>query len=578
LGQETVVIRPRPAPVIDLRIGIPLGVAVAAVLAVTIHARATANTATFDEVSAALNVRFTYQHSPTSNKYLIETMGAGVALFDYDNDGRLDIFFTNGAKLLDPMPPGQHPDKSDSKYWNRLFHQNQDGTFTDVTLKAGLSGNPEAGYTMGVAVGDYDNDGFEDLLVTSYAGNVLYHNNADGTFTNVTAKAGVGGSGWTVSAGFFDYNNDGHLDIFVTRYLDWTFENNRYCGDRVPGYRAYCHPNNFPAVSNLLYRNNGDGTFTDVSKASGIANAKGKSLGVAFADYDNDGWPDIFVANDSSPCFLFHNNRNGTFSEVGLTTGTSLNQDGATFAGMGTDFADYDNDGWPDIIVTDLSNEQYVLFRNTGKGLFLDESLGSRIGPESRLYSGWGVKFFDYDNDGWKDLFVAQSHVLDNINMTAGNLKYEQPPLLLHNERGKFVRAGSGDVFRKPLASRGSAFGDIDNDGDIDIVVANLGQNVSVLRNNIGSQNHWLGLQLQGKRSNRDGIGARVEVTSASGLKQFYTVSTSSSYLSASDRRIISGLGTDTVKDVVIRWPSGIVQRLTSPGMDHMLKVEEPPR
>jgi len=567
--QEATAMRPRPAPTIDLRVGVLLVVTVAAVLA---------NTATFDEVSAALNVRFSYRHSPTSNKYLIETMGGGVALFDYDNDGRLDIFLTNGAKLLDPMPPGSRPDKSDSKYWNRLFHQSKDGTFTDVTLKAGLSGNPEAGYSMGVAAGDYDNDGFEDILVTSYEGNVLYHNNGDGTFSNVTAKAGVGGSGWTVSAGFFDYNNDGRLDIFVTRYLDWTFENNRYCGDRVPGYRAYCHPNNFPAVSNLLYRNNGDGTFTDVSKASGIANAKGKSLGVAFADYDNDGWPDIFVANDSSPCFLFHNNRNGTFSEVGLITGTSLNQDGGAFAGMGTDFADYDNDGWPDIIVTDLSNEQYVLFRNTGKGLFLDESLGSRIGPESRLFSGWGVKFFDYDNDGWKDLFVAQSHVLDNIAMTAGHLKYEQPPLLLHNGQGKFSRAGSGDVFQQPRVSRGAAFGDIDNDGDVDMVVANLGQNVSVLRNNIGSHNHWLGLQLQGTRSNRDGIGARVEVTSSGGMKQFYTVSTSSSYLSASDRRIIAGLGTDTVKDVVIRWPSGIVQTLANLSVDRMLKVEEPAR
>jgi enediyne biosynthesis protein E4 len=570
--------RPRPARLTDLRIGITLGVALAAVLAAIAHAGATANTVTFDDVAAALNVRFIYQHSPTSNKYLIETMGGGVALFDYDNDGRLDIFFTNGAKLSDPMPPGARPDKNDSRYWNRLFHQNKDGTFTDVTGKAGLSGNPEGGFSMGVAVGDYDNDGFEDLLVTSYEGNILYRNNGDGTFTNVTARSGVGGAGWTVSAGFFDYNNDGRLDIFVTRYLEWTFENNRYCGDRIPGYRAYCHPNNFPAVSNFLYKNNGDGKFTDVSKASGIAKEKGKSLGVAFGDYDNDGWPDIFVANDSSPCFLFHNNRNGTFSEVGLITGTSLNQDGGTFAGMGTDFADYDNDGWPDLIVTDLSNEQYVLFRNTGKGLFLDESLGSRIGPESRLYSGWGVKFFDYDNDGWKDLFVAQSHVLDNIGITAGHLKYEQPPLLLHNVRGKFARAGSGDVFQQPRVSRGAAFGDIDNDGDIDIVVANLGQNVSVLRNNMGSQNNWLGLRLQGTRSNRDGIGARIEVTSSSGAKQFYTVNTSSSYLSASDRRIIAGLGTDSVKSVVIRWPSGVVQRLAAPGINRMLNVEEPSR
>jgi hypothetical protein len=557
------------------------GVLAAAGIAVALHARAATDArAAFEDVSADLNLYFTYQHSPTSQKYLVETMGGGVALFDYDNDGRLDLFFTNGAKLLDPMPSGGRPDKGDEKYWNRLFHQNADGTFSDVTRKAGVSGNPQAGYSMGVAVGDYDNDGFEDLLVTSYGGNVLYHNEGNGTFTDVTEKAGVRGSGWSVSAGFFDYNNDGRLDLFVTRYLDWTFENNRHCGDRVPGYRAYCHPDNFRAVSNMLFRNNGDGTFTDVSKQSGIANEEGKSLGVAFGDYDNDGWMDIFVANDSVPCFLFHNNRDGTFSEVGLISGASLNEHGAAVAGMGTDFADYNNDGWPDIVVTDLSNERYLLLRNNGGGSFSDESQSSGVGPASLLFSGWGVKFFDYDNDGWKDLFAAQSHVLDNIHLTAGNLKYEQPPLLLHNNGGgKFVRAGSGGVFDRPRAGRGVAFGDIDNDGDIDIVVANLGQNATVLRNGLGNRNHWLGLQLRGVRSNRDGNGARIEVTRGSGSKQFYSVSTSSSYLSASDRRIIAGLGSETVvKSVVIRWPSGIVQRLANLEIDRMLKIEEPPR
>ena len=531
---------------------------------------------TFEEVSAKLNVQFKQEHSPTSNKYLVETMGGGVALLDYDNDGRLDIFFTNGAKLSDPMPPGARPDKSDPKYWNRLLHQNADGTFTDVTAKAGVSGNLTAGYSMGVAVGDYDNDGFEDILVTGYGGNVLYHNNGDGTFTDVTAKAGVRGSGWSVSAGFFDYDNDGHLDIFITRYLDWTFDTNIYCGDRVPGYRAYCHPNNFPGVSNLLYRNNGDGTFTDVSKESGIAAQKGKSLGVAFADYDGDGRIDVFVANDSVPCFLFHNNGDGTFTEAGLTSGASLNQDGKTFAGMGTDFADYDNDGQPDIVVTDLSNERYVLFRNMGRGMFDDESNASGIAQITMLLSGWGIKFFDYDNDGWKDLFVAQGHVLDNVDKTSGNLHYEQPPLLLHNVRGKFVRVDAGDVFQKQRPARGAAFGDIDNDGDIDIVVSNLGQRPSVLRNEGGNRNHWLGLRLQGTRSNRDGIGARIDVTSTSGLKQSYMVSTTASYNSASDRRVIVGLGSDTVaKNIVILWPSGIIQTLTDIRGDRMLNVME---
>jgi enediyne biosynthesis protein E4 len=534
---------------------------------------------TFEEVSAKCRVNFRHRHSPTSEKYLPETMGAGVALFDYDNDGRLDIFFTNGAKLMTPMPKGALPDKSDATYWNRLFHQNPDGTFTDVTIKAGVSGNPEAGYSMGVAVGDYDNDGFEDLLVTSYGGNVLYHNNGDGTFTDVTAKSGVRGSGWTVSAGFFDYNNDGRLDIFVTRYLDWTFEKNTYCGDRVPGYRAYCHPNNFAGVSNLLFKNNGDGTFTDVSTDSGIAKEKGKSLGVAFADYDNDGWTDVFVANDSIQSFLFHNNGNGTFTESALTSGAGLNQDGNTFAGMGTDFADYDNDGRPDIIVTALSNERYVLFRNLGAGLFSDESTASGLARITMLMAGWGTRFLDYDNDGWKDLFVAQGHVLDNVEKTSSSLKYEQTPLLLRNDHGKFEQANAGGPFLQPHSGRGAAIGDIDNDGAVDIVVNNLGEGCSVLRNNGGNHNHWLGLRLEGTRSNRDGLGSRIEVTSPSGFRQFYTVTTASSYISASDRRVIAGLGKESIaKRVVIQWPSGTVQTLEDVKGDRMLDVREPTR
>ncbi len=538
------------------------------------------NQVPFEEVSARLGVQFEHHNCPTSNKYLVETMGGGVALLDYDNDGRLDIFFTNGARLADPMAPGALPDKTDPKYWNRLFHQNADGTFTDVTEKAGLSGNPQAGYSMGVAVGDYDNDGFADILVTGYGGNVLYHNNGNGTFTDVTDKAGVRGAGWSVSAGFFDYNNDGRLDIFVTRYLDWTFDTNINCGDRVPGYRAYCHPKNFQPVSSVLYRNNGNGTFTDVSKESGIAAEKGKGLGVAFADYDNDGWVDVFVANDSVRSFLFHNNGNGTFTEIGLTSGAGFNRDGNTFAGMGVDFADYDNDGRPDVVVTDLSNESYVLFRNAGQGNFDDESSDSGIALITRLQSGWGIRFLDYDNDGWKDLFVAQGHVLDNVEKTSGNLKYEQPPLLMHNDHGRFTQiAEVGSVLDLPRAGRGLAIGDIDNDGYLDVVICNLGQKPSVLRNCAPHRNHWLGLRLQGTLSNRDGIGARIEITSGPGMKQFYTVTTSSSYASASDRRVIAGLGSEAAaKQVVIRWPSGVVQTLTNVQGDRMLDVREPQR
>ena len=308
----------------------------------------------FTDVTRALGIDFEHESSATSNKYLIETMGGGVALFDYDADGRLDIFFTNGAKLEDPMAPAQRPDKSDPRFWNRLFRQNADGTFSDVTAKAGLRGMPQNGYGMGAAVGDYDNDGFPDLYVTNYGSNTLYRNNRDGTFKDVTSSAGVAASGWSASAGFFDMDNDGRLDLFVTRYVDWTFQNNRHCGEKKPGYRAYCHPDNFGGMANVLFHNNGDGTFTDVSAKAGIADPRGKGLGVAFADYDGDGFVDVYVANDSVQSFLYHNNGDGTLAEVGLLLGVGFNEDGKTFAGMGVDFADYDNDGKPDVVVTNL--------------------------------------------------------------------------------------------------------------------------------------------------------------------------------------------------------------------------------
>ena len=343
----------------------------------------------FTDITRQTTLRFRQENSATSNKYLIETMGGGVALFDYDNDGRLDIFFTNGAKLEDPMPDGKSADKSDPKYWNRLYHQNADGTFSDVTEQAGLSGASQGYYSMGVAVGDYDNDGYEDLYVTGFGGNILYHNNGNGTFTDVTAKTGVKGGGWSASAGFFDYDNDGKLDIFVTRYIDWSYKTNRYCGERREGYRAYCHPDNYDGVTNILYHNNGDGTFSDVSEKAGIANPRGKGLGVSFADYDGDGFTDIFIANDSVQCFLYHNNGNGTFNEVGLLAGVGYNENGKTFAGMGIDFSDYDNDGWPDVIVTDLSNERYMLFRNNGDSTFTDVTNRSAA-PSMRRNTGAG--------------------------------------------------------------------------------------------------------------------------------------------------------------------------------------------
>jgi hypothetical protein len=374
-------------------------------------------------------------------------------------------------------------------------------------------------------------------------------------------------------------DNDGRLDLFVARYVDWTFQNNRYCGERKPGYRAYCHPDNYGGMANILYHNNGDGTFTDVSSKAGIADPRGKGLGVSFADYDGDGFLDAYVANDSVPCFLYHNNGDGTFAEVGLLLGAGLNEDGKTFAGMGVDFADYDNDGRPDIVVTDLSNERYRLFRQGGDGSFQDVTHSSGLGAASLLFSGWSTRFFDYDNDGWKDLFVAQGHVMDTIEKIAPNLRYQQPLLLLRNESGRFTKAAAGEAFEKDWPARGAAFGDLDNDGDLDVVVSNVGERALVLRNDGGNRRTWLGIRTTGARSNRDGIGCRVKVVSASGATQYSTVTTAVGYLSASDKRLLIGLdGATTARLVEIRWPSGVVQTLNDVAAGQTLVANEPAR
>lgn len=529
--------------------------------------------AKFVDVTDKVGVHFQHYALHTSRKYLLETMGSGVALFDCDNDGRLDIFMVNGAPYTDPTPPGFIPKKTGPEYWNRLYHQKPDGTFEDITEKAGLQG---VGYGMGVAVADYDNDGYEDLYVTGYGSNHLYHNNGNCTFTDVTEKAGVSGGGWSSSATWVDLDNDGFLDLVVDRYVTWDW-NDVWCGEHREGYRGICHPDVFPPITLLVYHNNGNGTFTEIGKKIGLG-LPSKALGIAIADYDRDGRIDLFVANDSMPEFLFHQKPDGTFEEVGLEAGVAVNSEGQTYAGMGIDFADYDNDGWPDLVVTDLARQVYALYHNNHDGTFDYSSLGEGLASISQFHSGWSLRFMDYDNDGWKDLLVAQGHDMDNIQTVSPMLRYREPMLLLRNTGKKFVDVSpvSGDIFHDAWVGRGMAIGDINNDGRIDAVVTTNGGPSHILMNETETKNHWITLHLTGHKSNRDGIGSVVKLTTARG-SQWVTCTTSSGYLSASDPRVHFGMGDSLVAESIeIRWPSGIVQTLKGVQGDRQIQVDEP--
>ena len=527
----------------------------------------------FVDITEKSGVHFLHQALHTSRKYLIETMGSGVGLFDCDNDGRLDLYLVNGAPYTDPTPKGYIPQKTGPEYWNRMYHQKADGSFEDITEKSGLKG---FGYDMGVAVADYDNDGREDVFVTSYGGNRLYHNNGDCTFTDVTEKAGVSGSGWSSSATWVDLDNDGLLDLVVDRYVTWDWED-MWCGEHREGYRGYCHPDVFLPISMLVYHNDGNGHFSEVSHKLGL-DKPAKALGIAIADYDRDGRIDIFIANDSMPEFLFHQKPDGTFEEVGLEAEVAVNADGQTYAGMGVDFADYENSGWPGIVVTNLANQRYALYRNLRDGTFNYISPESGIGAISQMHSGWSLRFMDYDNDGWKDLLIAQGHDLDTIEKSSPQLHYREPMMLVRNTGKKFVDVSlmSGEVFQQAWVGRGMAIGDIDNDGRIDAVVNTNGGPAHLLRNESVTSNHWITLHLTGHKSNRDGIGAVVKLTTPEGA-QWVTVTTSSGYLSASDPRVHFGLGKSLLAEKIeIRWPSGIIQTITNVRGDQQIQVDEP--
>jgi enediyne biosynthesis protein E4 len=526
----------------------------------------------FENHQKQSRVDFILNNSTTDDKPVIDAVLGGVALLDYDNDGYLDIFFTNGARI--PSLAKDSPDFS-----NRLYHNNHDGTFTDVTDRAGVKGY---GYSVGVAVADYDNDGFPDIYVTGVNRNTLYHNNGDGTFTDVTERAGVAGIGpngkklWSVSAAWIDYDNDGRLDLFVSNYLDWTFETSKVCGP--PGRRLSCSPTMYKGEQNFLYHNNGDGTFTDVSAATGIAEHIGKGMGVAIADYNGDGWMDIFVANDKERNFLFKNREGKSFEEVGVESFVAFTEDGIPVSSMGVDFRDWNNDGKPSLFVTALGRETFPLFRNEGTGSFSVDTYKAGIGFASLKMSGWGNGIYDFDNDGFKDLFTANSHVSDNADDDPQQ-HYRQANAVFQNlQDGTFrdVSTQAGPDMQVRAAHRGCAFGDLNNDGKIDVVVSAIGDHAELLYNTTTNNNHWILLQTSGVKSNRDGIGTRIKVTGESGLVQYNHVTTAGSFASSSDKRVHFGLGRDTrIKEIELRWPSGRIQVQQNVKADQILKITE---
>jgi len=520
-----------------------------------------------DVASAAIRFRestldMIVRNGATGDKHLPETMLGGVAVFDYDGDGWPDIFIANGATFPTLR-------KTDPSYGNRLFRNNHNGTFTDVTARAGVAGE---GYSMGVAVGDFDNDGHEDLFVTGVKSNTLYRNRGDGTFEDITTASGLGGElGFTAAAGWFDYDNDGRLDLFVVRYVNWDPARDATCCAVAPGVRQYCHPLSYGPMTNLLYHNEGGGHFRNVSKEAGLEAHPGKGMSVAFGDSDGDGRLEAFVTNDNLPNSFFHNDGNGRFREIALEAGVAYNDDGAVISSMGTDFRDYDNDGREDLFVTALPDELFSLYRGIGPNLFANTTSPSGMARESRPYSGWGTGFYDLNNDGYKDIFVAGGHVLDNAEFNSGR-KSRLPNVVFVNHGGGTFKAEAlpGDGFY-----RGSGFGDFNHDGKIDVVVSRLNERPLILTNTTATAGHWIQLRLVGTRSNRDGIGARVHIVTSSG-EQWNRVTTAVGYASSSDPILHFGLGGDAeVRTIEIEWPSGTKQKLAGVAADRFLTIRE---